>query len=370
MSEHLVKFEWQVSEGGHCFAAARFTGGLRFSRGGFLFSHGYRETEGHYETDVVVPFLLPTRHQEADPVATYDPNLFYERMPSPLGLEGTPTYEPFQDAPALYREFALLDLASPMPEILKFADKWGMLGGDASVQVDLVDDEWKFINDKKYLWAETPGIWLDEIIDMRMALEIWDMVRLKDREALHSLISWENGEVFWEYEVDCTASDPSDDSDFFWVGDIETGKRHVNRSDGRHDAGYVSTDEYHPERRDNLTPGDPESAARYIVGDLVNKGLEGRVSAQLGPRAGETSPVIRLVPDSLIGALWLQFTIAVDGNLDYKRCEECQMWLEIAPGAGRPDKNYCSDACRMRAYRKRTKAKKHTVSLTVKEVVK
>ena len=37
------------------------------------------------------------------------------------------------------------------------------------------------------------------------------------------------------------------------------------------------------------------------------------------------------------------------------------MWCELSPQTGRSDKIYCSDACRMRAYRKRKSA---TVSKT------
>ena len=228
------------------------------------------------------------------------------------------------------------------------------------MQVMLVDEEWNYINDRQALWAEAPGMWLDEIAEMRMALEIWDMARLADDDALQKLIYWENDKVLWTHEVGNTESDFHEESDLFWVGDIKTGDRHVQWGNGLIVSGnYVSSEDHHPERRDSLTPDNLVSAARYIVSDLVSEGLAGRVSAQLGPRNGETVPAIRLVPDSLIGALWLQFAIAVDGNLDYKRCEECQMWIEIAPGAGRPDKSYCSDACRMRAYRKRAKAKKH-----------
>ena len=56
--------------------------------------------------------------------------------------------------------------------------------------------------------------------------------------------------------------------------------------------------------------------------------------------------------------MWLQFANAIEGDRDYAQCVECASWFEIAPGSGRPDKRYCSDACRMRAYRKRKKVPK------------
>lgn len=354
MTGHLVKFEWQVSDRGHSFMPARFSGGLRFSKGGFLWGDGYRENEGRFDPDIVMPFLFPAECLDLGHAVSSDPNLYYERMPSSLGLQRKSTYDPFQAAPTLYREFSELNLDTPIPEILAFANKWGTLGGDASVEVHVVDDSWAPISDKKFLWAEALGRWLDEIAEMRVAVEIWDMIRLKNHDALHDLIHWEDGKIFWSHEVGDKVSDVVNDEDCFWTIDVTTGERVVISSNGLNVANaYVSAENYYPERQDNLSPNDPESAARYIVGDCISEGLAGRVSAQLGPQANEVSPVLRLVPDSLIGALWLQFAIAVDGNIDYRRCEECKMWLEIAPGTGRPDRQFCSDACRMRAYRKR-----------------
>lgn len=357
MTEHMVKFEWQNPGSGFCFVPARYTGGELYHREGFSFG---REEEQRLDRDLVMPYLLPAIALEANQELDYTRAQIHERLRSPIGLHEIPAYNPFQAAPALYREFAELNTSCLVPEILKFANKWGSLGGDASVEVNLVDDEWRPIVGKTYLWAESPFHWCDEILKMRLALETWDMIRLKDDEALHNLISWENGEALWSHKIGDAPSENPDKRDLVWTVDVREGEKFYSASFG-HDLGQgpVATEDYHPERLKTLTQESPEPAARFIVGDLVNEGLAGRVSAQLSERAGEGSSVLRLMPDSLIGALWLQFAFAVDGNLDYKRCEECQTWLEIAPGAGRPDRSYCSDACRMRAYRKRAKAKKH-----------
>ena len=68
-------------------------------------------------------------------------------------------------------------------------------------------------------------------------------------------------------------------------------------------------------------------------------------------------PYISIVPEDLESALWFQFAQAVSGTQEFIKCVECPSWYEIAPGAGRPEKKFCSDACRMRAYRKRNKGK-------------
>jgi hypothetical protein len=36
-----------------------------------------------------------------------------------------------------------------------------------------------------------------------------------------------------------------------------------------------------------------------------------------------------------------------------RTCVQCRKWFTLEAGRGRSDKEYCSNACRMRAYRKR-----------------
>ncbi len=67
-----------------------------------------------------------------------------------------------------------------------------------------------------------------------------------------------------------------------------------------------------------------------------------------------------LIPHGLSDAIWLQFTQAVTENYGFGQCDECLTWFEIAPGKGRPEKKYCSNACSMRAYRKRKAASRAT----------
>jgi hypothetical protein len=69
------------------------------------------------------------------------------------------------------------------------------------------------------------------------------------------------------------------------------------------------------------------------------------------PLNGSASLCIR--PDRLHHALWVQLLLAIDGNLNLRGCVQCRKWFTLEAGRGRSDKEYCSNACRMRAYRKR-----------------
>jgi hypothetical protein len=65
------------------------------------------------------------------------------------------------------------------------------------------------------------------------------------------------------------------------------------------------------------------------------------------------SPRLCIRPQNLSDALNAQFLLAIDGNLNLRGCKVCRKWFTLEAGRGRSDKEYCSDACRMRAYRKR-----------------
>jgi hypothetical protein len=64
-------------------------------------------------------------------------------------------------------------------------------------------------------------------------------------------------------------------------------------------------------------------------------------------------PRLCLGPENLLDALWLQLAIALDRSESLQACVECGKWFAIKSGRGRSDKEFCSDACRMRAYRRR-----------------
>jgi hypothetical protein len=58
-------------------------------------------------------------------------------------------------------------------------------------------------------------------------------------------------------------------------------------------------------------------------------------------------------PYSLLHAFWAQLLMAIDRKENLGACVQCRKWFTLEAGGGRSDKEYCSNACRMRAYRKR-----------------
>jgi hypothetical protein len=90
-----------------------------------------------------------------------------------------------------------------------------------------------------------------------------------------------------------------------------------------------------------------------FVQDKVNARLEGQVSARLVCDAKRNRATLRLVPDSLLGALWLLFGEAVAGDKGFRRCDQCGLWFELGLPGGRRSRLFCSGACRTRSHRAR-----------------
>lgn len=69
----------------------------------------------------------------------------------------------------------------------------------------------------------------------------------------------------------------------------------------------------------------------------------------------DSRPRCYIAARNLAGALWLQLARGIDGNMHYIRCRTCARWMEISlQSTGfRTNRDYCSDACRSRAYRER-----------------
>jgi hypothetical protein len=82
--------------------------------------------------------------------------------------------------------------------------------------------------------------------------------------------------------------------------------------------------------------------------------IDASITIREDPLTGAARLCIR--PETLLDALWTQVAQAVDGSQSLQNCFVCKQWFTIKSGEGRSDKKYCSDACRMRAYRKRRKS--------------
>lgn len=63
----------------------------------------------------------------------------------------------------------------------------------------------------------------------------------------------------------------------------------------------------------------------------------------------------KLVPESLLAVMWLQFANQATKGTEFKQCEMCPNWFGVGPSTGRkPSKRFCSSRCRIAAHRLKT----------------
>jgi hypothetical protein len=225
-------------------------------------------------------------------------------------------YAPLLDT-ALFRDFA----ATPTTEeaIAAFANRWGSLLGRQAPLIHLEGPS----GEAMLAHGEELEFWVDEILRMGEAIEFWERTRRADRAWLARFIHWRScGDVVME-------------------GSIYEGYLRF---------ALIADPKLSPEVLKCFTQGDVLTPARYHLQRVVNDHLELYASPLLLWDRDQLRP--RIVPENLLGCLWLQLSRAIDGNREYRQCPICQGWFELGRGT-RSDKLYCSGACKQVAYRER-----------------
>ena len=246
----------------------------------------------------------------------YEPELFLMEAGGDTVIR---RYDPFQKHSGLFREFA--DTSPTQEGILGFANKYGRLGGQAEkgTLVWVTDSESPTLGPK----SESLRAWAGQIQAMREAINLWDLAKAGDTGGLSNLIEWEGRDIVRRR----FAHDPD------FEGQI------------------IASWGVSPELLQIFRPGDLIQPALVATQRIINWNLESSPKLLWDYKQGRLE--LRIVPDSLIGAMWLQCARAIDGNKTYRRCAECQTWFAISPETARVTRTYCSNACRSKAYRKR-----------------
>lgn len=271
-----------------------------------------------------------------------------------LGVEGAYSrrvYQPLKEEPALFRKFA--DLNDDVDSFVSFADRYGLpfrvLGsglphyvardeqtGELTFHDERLDDDKVPPSGEADAW----GVWLSDLRrdrqTMAVAVRILDALKWDlQTDLLSELLTIEGprvrGDTLLPIQVRVTAPLPE------MVLTALTLRTHQ---------------EVWPRVRPN-TPGweirARRVAARAVLAALVHLNAGGTTPSLAlvdGTMRAQDDLQLRLAfqPHSLWDAMWLQLTLAVDGNRRYERCPVCGEWWDATDC--RQDRQTCSDRCR------------------------
>jgi hypothetical protein len=236
-------------------------------------------------------------------------------------------YKPLEKFPALFRTFA--DVPATEEGILAFANEYGSLGIGHGIILDVHGPD----NELLIGGGEPLKTWVEQVHAMQRAIAVWDAFEAGDLSKLREVIRVDKQEQH--------------------IRAIYLDKRERDVS------GAVIFDSEHYDRGLSpfISPTDVFRPALFYVQQIINERLQPHTSTRLLYTPEQDRLRIHVVPTNLLGCLWLQFARAIDGNKHYRRCRECGRWFEISLDAYRTSKEFCSNACRSKAYRGRKKAR-------------
>jgi len=230
-----------------------------------------------------------------------------------VGVEGE-SYAPLKDEPALFRIFAAIE---DTPEAFAdFARAYGSLD-------PLPDRISKTARGLPEGYAGDEDDWGEARESVALAIEMWDELRGGNPSELIERM-WETRRVGDELGIYPNGPPQC------WKGELM-------------DSCLLIVDASSSDRE----------IVQAMLASEVNQGLK---HADVTPALAATNKSygagLRLTyrVGSLLGAMWLQLALAIDGNRDYRTCEGCGLPWD-ATGA-RASRDWCSERCRQRIYRR------------------
>jgi hypothetical protein len=236
-------------------------------------------------------------------------------------------YLPLAKYSGLFRDFAFVD--TDRAALKTFADRTGLLGGSMTQEIKLEQADGRQLMGV----GESLKDWRTAVLSIRRCVELHDAVLAGDIDTLKRHIVWQGGRVSYMSHPHQTSAEKlvRERAKFSLIADRLSGNASV----------------------EGLVVGDVVQPAQLFIQKEVNRQLEKQTRTQLLWNRERTRLTNFVVPESLLGAMWLQFSLAIERGSRFRRCQECGTWFELAPQTARSDKLFCSAACRLKAFRKR-----------------
>lgn len=232
----------------------------------------------------------------------------------------------------LHRQFASLNTESLQTEVLRFANKYGLLGRTVTLVTPAEQS-------RAAVEGESIHRWHTEIEKMGVLLAIWDLIRQQEAGKLGQIIQWRYNpdsvgvRLKWRYQK---------------------GQYEISKWDGQKKvAGFghiherVASPKMSPDFFNEYEGGVVFGPAWYYLGGKINSHLH-----LIRPKlVGYHEPEVTFIPRTLLDALWLLFMLEVQGKTKAARCKYCGDWFELK----RSTREYCKGKCRRLAFYHREK---------------
>jgi hypothetical protein len=226
-----------------------------------------------------------------------------------VGISQGRRYLPLRQHNGLFRTFA--DLEPTDAGILAFANAYGPLGGALSKTVSRTGKV------PELFYAELLDEWREMILSMKTLVGIWEGVRSKNQQFLKRLVHWHPNTVVATVGSSTEVIAAPDLDAIAWM---------------------------------ELRQGDLLYPAKLYLQRRINDQLT-KFPSQIRLLRENGNFLLFITPSNLAAALWFQFARAVEGERNYRVCEQCRRWFEIGGGGSRTDARWCGNPCKQRAYR-------------------
>jgi hypothetical protein len=255
-------------------------------------------------------------------------------------------YNPLIVETGLFRIFAELPIED-RNAMLAFANKYGRLGPRVWLETTRPDNPQQLVG----AGGETLDVWVKEIEDMKRAVQIWGLLLNRNVAELSRYVRWEDEQL----GPDGTSIARSDG----WYYDSHPDMREKEKAMGMVGMGMIPPkigwrlgSVISPAEGVPFGKEDPTLPALFLLQRWVNDQLKTHVMPKLLYDVTSGTQMPQFVPQNLLGAMWLQFALAVAGDKKYRACKVCHKWFEIS-GKNRITRLFCSDACKTKDFRNR-----------------